>query len=460
MAGHVGEFKRLSKNDAQVLFTGETWHSILVLDDGGDIYIAHTKYTSTSNCTCHTHKHTHKYSQPHAPHTGIYDPLECGRTPDSEFLTPSVRCKYEQLTGRKFETVVQADFLEGPCQAPGTQDCVFYVLSAMSVLGPNSDREALASLQVDRGTLRQWIVDLIDSYDSVNKVLDFDYIEPDIDESQLASPAAAAESQLASPAAAAAAAAAAAVAAVSGSGTNVKAKSGGKAKSGDSILFKDIRSFIARRVKSSSIKNSIVLIEKDSRAPSSTLEFRFGCTDYIEIDGEDLVDIDPVEGESDLSYPKYHGIFTVLKFPPELLASLELLNSDELSNEWCGLLAPSLLPTEERDGYLLRILRNLPEMPMPITTTAGDRLFMFVCKDLSEARTLHATAMQETCKEMIPNRPDFELNLEGGGLYWEGKRVEDATKSWKRFWSNHRQLGCSIVGPSGTRTTTVTDTST
>jgi hypothetical protein len=35
--GHAGVFKRLREHDSQLLFTGETWHSILVTFDGGAV---------------------------------------------------------------------------------------------------------------------------------------------------------------------------------------------------------------------------------------------------------------------------------------------------------------------------------------------------------------------------------------------------------------------------------------
>ena len=48
--GHAGVFKQLLEHDSQLLFTGESWHSILVTSAGGDITHKHTH-----THTCHTH---------------------------------------------------------------------------------------------------------------------------------------------------------------------------------------------------------------------------------------------------------------------------------------------------------------------------------------------------------------------------------------------------------------------
>ena len=67
--GHAGVFKQLLEHDSQLLFTGESWHSILVTSAGGDIthkhIHTHTCHTHTHTYTRHAHTHTHTSERAH-----------------------------------------------------------------------------------------------------------------------------------------------------------------------------------------------------------------------------------------------------------------------------------------------------------------------------------------------------------------------------------------------------------
>ena len=64
--GHAGVFKRLLEHDSQLLFTGESWHSLLVTSAGGDITHKHTHTRVTHTHTyVHTHTHTHTSERAH-----------------------------------------------------------------------------------------------------------------------------------------------------------------------------------------------------------------------------------------------------------------------------------------------------------------------------------------------------------------------------------------------------------
>ena len=423
------------------------------------------------------------------------------------FLTETVRRQYEQLTGRSWDTVVSADFLEGPCQEPETIDCVFYVLSAKCRLGPNSDTAALATHQVDRGTLRPWIFDLIDSYASVTKALNFDGIEPeadvpspspaDVDTSSAApspgtssspatsvvvtdvpSPSPAADDDAAassddvrsgaatsvvstdvpsSPSPADDDAAASSAAPSPGTSSSPAAASSDDARSGAAAgkgkstssesnlrLIEDLKGLIAREKRRRGRGFQAKSdLGEDSTSCSSPSPLLMLHLDPPSYNSENCVELQLTD--PDKKHDPNMNQLLVLELPAAAIGS---------ESTWCGLLAPALDVDSTKEGYLLCVMANRRAMPMRIRTTEGDELYIFACKDLPEAQQLHEAAMNSPDGQGVkdPWRPDFRVDLDGDcGSHRDRKVAEKATKSWRGF-QHHRQLACSTVGSSGTTT--------
>ena len=365
--GYPPEFEKLGRDDSQLLFTGESWHCILILGDGS-----------------------------------VYDPMLVGRAPGSVYVTSSVKRNYEHLTGRSFELVTSADFIEGPIQPEGTIDCMFYVLRAMSVLGPNLDRNALAEHQVEPGELRPWILELLGSYvprepSSVNKTLDFS--EHDVEE---------------------------------------KVESGGSCSSASSSMLGPLLEDLKRAIACAErFRRAANVPDRDPDKIMIT-EVRLASLVYTK-DGH--IEIAPVTSDSDSLNDDDDSTAIVLTLP--------------LLSTWCFLVAPAFLGEAVDDRYVLDVAKHRKDIPGRFGTTDGFDVYMYACKDLREARHLHALARRETA-ERHPTQPDYVLDAENSGFSSRDKEFfAKATESWRNHLAE-RTLACSTVAGPGTTTTVYT----
>ena len=310
----------------------------------------------------------------------------------------------------------------------------------MCRLGPNSDKAALATHQVDRETLRPWIFDLIDSYIPVKKALSFDGfdIEPEAGVGDDTVTPVTDVPSLTAPSPGTSSSPAAASSAMSG------AEGKGKSTSSESSsrLIEDIKGLIERARIRRGRETDPDVGEDSTRSPPPLLTLHLGSLTYIRINSEDCVELQQTDPDIPHDMASTMPQLLLLEFPAEISSE----------STWCGLIAPALDLDSEKEGYLLSVMANRRAMPMRIRTTEGDELYIFACKDIPEAQQLHAAAMKSPDGVKDPWRPDFRVDLEGDcGSYRDRKLAEKATRSWRGF-QHHRLLACSTVGSSGTTT--------